>query len=718
MDLAMNDERITEIRKQAEELVAQMTLEEKVGQTLNWAKAVDRLGIKAYNWWNEALHGVARAGVATVFPQAVTVAGSFDEDLIEEVADHISTEGRAKYNMQQKYGDTGIYKGLTFWSPNINIFRDPRWGRGHETYGEDPFLTSRLGVRFINGIQGHNDKYLKAAACAKHFAVHSGPEDIRHSFDARVSNTDLYETYLPAFKAAVKEAKVEAVMGAYNRTNGEACNGSKVLLQEILRGKWGFKGHVVSDCWAIKDFHEGHHVTNNAMESVALAANTGCDVNCGDLFPLLRDCVEQGMVSEERLNEMVTVLMMARLKLGTIGDASDNPFNAISFLENDAPETTVFNRRVAEQSLVLLKNDGLLPLKKGAYRTVGVIGPNANNRRALVGNYEGTASEYVTVLEGIREYLGDSARVLYSEGCHLCKDKVEGLGEVDDRIAEVKAICDASDVVVLCMGLDSGLEGEEGDQGNQYASGDKPDLNLPGLQQHVIEVAAASGKPVILVLLGGSAMAIGWAQDHLNGILYGGYPGAQGGRAIANLLFGEVSPEGKLPITFYESADELPAFTDYNMKGRTYRYMTGKALYPFGYGLSYSTFALSEVALDRTEVTADGIRVTAKLTNTGSMAAGQTVQVYVKAERENTPNAQLKGLKKVHLSAGESKQVEIFLPAESFGLYGEDCKRRVAVGDYTVYVGCGQPDARTEELTGSKSESIRVKAEAELVWED
>ncbi len=717
MELAQNQEQLEKYREQAKALVAQMTLEEKVGQTLNWAKAVDRLGIKAYNWWNEALHGVARAGVATVFPQAITMACAFDEDMIEKVSDTISTEGRAKYNMQQKYGDTDIYKGLTFWSPNVNIFRDPRWGRGHETFGEDPFLTSRLGVRFIQGLQGHDAKYLKAAACAKHFAVHSGPEDIRHSFDAVVNNTDLYETYLPAFKACVQEAKVEAVMGAYNRTNGEACNGSKTLLQDILRGKWGFKGHVVSDCWAIKDFHEGHHVTNTPMESVALAANSGCDVNCGDLFPLLTDCVKQGMVSEERLDEMVTVLMMARLKLGTVGDAHDNPYNVIDYSKNNTPESEKFNCAVSEKCAVLLKNDGILPLKKGAIKSIGVIGPNANNRRALVGNYEGTASRYVTVLEGIQDYVGEDVRVYYSEGCHLCKDKVENLGIVDDRNSEIRGVCENSDVVICVMGLDSGLEGEEGDQGNQYASGDKPDLKLPGLQQHVLETAAACGKPVIMVLMGGSALDISWSQEHLNGILYAGYPGAQGGKAVARILFGDVSPEGKLPVTFYQNTEDLPAFTDYSMKGRTYRYMTTKPLYPFGYGLSYTKFTLSDVSLSKDAVTAEGITVKAKLTNTGSVAGGEAVQVYVKAEREGTPNPQLKGLKKVFLQPGESKDVEIVLPAEAFGLYEEDCRRYVRTGDYTVYVGCGQPDARTKELTDPQITALQVKAAEELSWD-
>ncbi|MBN2220655.1 MAG: glycoside hydrolase family 3 C-terminal domain-containing protein, partial [Vallitaleaceae bacterium] len=463
VEIAKNKEKNMNYRKRAQELVGQMTLEEKVFQTLHSAPGIERLGIKAYNWWNEALHGVARAGTATVFPQAIGLAATFDEDFIEEVADAISTEGRAKFNMQQKFNDTDIYKGLTFWSPNVNIFRDPRWGRGHETFGEDPYLTARLGVRFINGIQGHDEEYLKAAACAKHFAVHSGPEDLRHSFDAVASKQDMYETYLPAFQACVQEAKVEAVMGAYNRTNGEPCCGSKTLLKDILRDEWGFEGHVVSDCWAIKDFHEYHRVTKNAVESVSLAMNNGCDLNCGNLFVHLLDAVEKGLVEEARIDEAVVNLFTTRMKLGLFDGEESVRFNEISYLDVDHKKMQELNRKAAEKCVVLLKNDkNVLPLDLSKIKTIGVIGPNANNRKALVGNYEGTASRYVTITEGIQDFVGDEARVIYSEGCHLFKEKIGGLGIVNDRIAEVKGICEASDVVIAVMGLDSGLEGEEG----------------------------------------------------------------------------------------------------------------------------------------------------------------------------------------------------------------------------------------------------------------
>lgn len=708
----MKAEKVKEYRKRAEELVAQMTLEEKVSQTLHSAAAIPRLGVKAYNWWNEALHGVARAGVATVFPQAIGMAATFDEDLLQEVADVVSTEGRAKFNMQQEFDDTDIYKGLTFWAPNVNIFRDPRWGRGHETFGEDPYLTSRLGVRFIEGIQGDDDNYMKAAACAKHFAVHSGPEDERHSFNAIASRQDMFETYLPAFEACVKEAKVETVMGAYNRTNGEPCCGSKTLLQDILRDAWGFEGHVTSDCWAIKDFHEYHHVTNSALESVALAMKNGCDLNCGNLFIYLEEAVKRGMVSEERLNDAVVNLMTTRMKLGLFDDPEKVPYSTITYADNDTREHRELNFKASRKSFVLLKNEnGMLPLNKDKIKTIGIIGPNADNRKALVGNYEGTASRYITLSEGIQDYVGDDVRVLVSEGCHLCKPKVSGLGQENDRMSEVKGVCEMSDVIIACMGLDSSLEGEEGDEGNEFASGDKPNLNLPGLQQEVLEAIYASGKPVVLVLLSGSALAVSWADEHIPAIIQGWYPGAQGGRALASVLFGDYSPEGKLPVTFYRTTEELPDFTDYSMKGRTYRYMTQKALYPFGYGLSYTDFELSNITLSQDTVDKDSeITVKAILKNTGKMAGAETVQVYVKADREGTPNAQLKALKKVELAAGEEKEVTLTLSAKSFGLHNENGDMVLGAGDYLVYVGTQQPDERSRELTGKQPECLKVTA--------
>ncbi|WP_276356064.1 glycoside hydrolase family 3 C-terminal domain-containing protein [Cohnella caldifontis] len=714
-ELAKNEAKIQEYKERAKQLVSQMTLKEKVHQMVHAAPAIERLNIPSYNWWNEALHGVARAGTATVFPQAIGLAATFDEDLLAEVADATATEGRAKFHMQQEFGDTDIYKGLTFWAPNVNIFRDPRWGRGHETYGEDPYLTARLAVRFIQGLQGSDENYMKAAACANHFAVHSGPEDIRHSFDAVVSTQDLYETYLPAFQACVQEAKVEAVMGAYNRTNGEPCCGSELLLKKILRGEWGFDGHVVSDCWAIRDFHEHHKVTSGPVESVALAVNQGCDLNCGSLFLHLLEAVKQGLVTEKQIDQAVIRLFTTRMKLGLFDEQEKVPYASIPYSIVDSAEMQELNRKTARSSLVLLKNDGLLPLDKSKIKTIGVIGPNADNRRALVGNYEGTASRYITVKEGIQDYVGDDVRVFYSEGCHLYKNGISGLSQGNDRISEVKGVCKESDVVVVCLGLDAGLEGEEGDTSNQFASGDKRDLSLPGLQEDVLKAAYESGKPVVLVVLAGSALALGWAHEHVSAIIQGWYPGAQGGRAIAEAIFGEFSPEGKLPITFYRTSEELPAFTDYSMKNRTYRYMTNEALYPFGYGLSYTDIRIEQAKVDTTSITDAGVRVTAAVRNNGSMAGGEVVQVYVKAEREGTPNPQLKAFRKVRLQPGEVRELTLHVPVEAFGLYDEEGKRKLYEGNYSVYVGTSQPDARSRELTGKAAEKFSLLSSVERV---
>jgi len=591
----------------------------------------------------------------------------------------------------------------------VNIFRDPRWGRGHETFGEDPYLTSRLGVRYVMGLQGHDEDYLKAAACAKHFAVHSGPESVRHEFNAEVSEQDLRETYLPAFKACVQEGKVEAVMGAYNRTNGAPCCGNSYLLQDILRKEWGFEGHVTSDCWAIKDFHEGHLVTSTPVESVSMAMNNGCDLNCGNLFHFLTQAVENGMVDEKRLDEAVENLFMARMKLGVLDKKEENPFDKIPYTVVDSEEMRKLNREVARRSVVLLKNENhILPLDKKKLHTIGVIGPNADSRKALVGNYEGTSSRYITVLEGIEDYVGENVRVLYSEGCHLYRDRTSNLAMEHDRDSEVRAVCEASDVVIAVVGLDATLEGEEGDTGNEYGSGDKPNLNLPGLQPDIIRIAKESGKPVIVVLLAGSAMALSWEDEHVDAILDGFYPGAQGGAAIAEILFGGANPEGKLPITFYQTTEELPEFTDYAMKGRTYRYMENEALYPFGYGLSYTTYAYGNLECVKPFDAQDGITLQVTVTNTGDREGTETLQVYVKAKREGTPNPQLKYVKKITLKPGESVTEEIHLSPEAFMLYDEKGNFTLEKGAYDIFVGGCQPDARSAALTGNAPQKLTV----------
>ncbi|MCR2022532.1 glycoside hydrolase family 3 C-terminal domain-containing protein, partial [Blautia pseudococcoides] len=551
-----------EARIKAQERVSEMTLLEKVSQLKYHASPVERLGIPAYNYWNEALHGVARAGTATVFPQAIGMAAAFDEEAMQKAGNIIATEGRAKYNEYAKHGDRDIYKGLTFWSPNVNIFRDPRWGRGHETYGEDPYLTSRLGVRFVEGIQGEGP-VMKAGACAKHFAVHSGPEAIRHEFDAVVTMKDLWETYLPAFEALVTQADVEAVMGAYNCTNGEPCCAHRYLMEEVLRGLWDFDGHFVSDCGAIRDFHENHKVTKNARESAALALKRGCDINCGNTYLHLMGAVEEGLVSEADITKAAKRALASRYLLGLLdGSVYDEiPYEVVECREH--LETAV---DMARKGSVLLKNDGILPLDKSKLRTIGVVGPNADSRAALIGNYHGTASRYITVLEGIQDEAGEEVRVLYSEGCHLKNDKVENLAWKQDRISEAVITAEHSDVVIICVGLDETLEGEEGDDGNFYASGDKKDLHLPKVQEELIEKVTAAGKPTVVVLMAGSAVDLNYAEENCSGILMAWYPGARGGKAIADLLFGKVSPSGKLPVTFYRDLEGMPEFTDYSMK--------------------------------------------------------------------------------------------------------------------------------------------------------
>lgn len=688
------------VKERAKDLVSQMTLEEKASQLRYDAPAIERLGVPAYNWWNEALHGVARAGTATVFPQAIGMAAMFDEEGLKEVAEVISTEGRAKYNMQSKKGDRDIYKGLTFWSPNVNIFRDPRWGRGHETYGEDPYLTSRLGVKFVEGLQG-DGKVMKSAACAKHFAVHSGPEGLRHEFDAVSSDKDLWETYLPAFEALVKEAKVESVMGAYNRTNGEPCCGSKLLLHDILREKWGFDGHVVSDCWAIRDFHTNHKVTATAPESAALAMKWGCDVNCGNTYLHMLQAYEEGLVTEEQITTACERLFVTRMRLGMFDESTE--FDSIPYEANDSKEHAAVNLKTAEKSMVLLKNNGVLPLDRSKLKSIAVIGPNADSQEILKGNYSGTASRYVTLLEGIRDAVGDDTRVYYSEGCHLFKNRVEDLGQPNDRIAEAVAVAELSDAVILCLGLDATIEGEQGDAGNAYAAGDKITLDLSPEQEKLLEEVTAVGKPTVLLLSTGSAMSVNYADEHCDAILQTWYPGALGGVAAANILFGEVSPSGRLPVTFYRSVEELPEFTDYSMKNRTYRYMEKEALYPFGYGLSYSKAVYSDLKAPASVGKGDDFTVTVTVANTGAYDMDEVVQVYIKdlESKYAVCNHSLCAFKRISLKAGESKTV--VLPVKNMALTVVDDRgeRYVDSAKFTLSVGGNQPDARSVALTGS-----------------
>ena len=668
----------TEAASKARELVSRMTLEEKASQLKYDAPAIPRLGIPAYNWWNEVLHGVARAGTATVFPQAIGLAAMFDEDLQEKIAEVISDEARAKYNGQSSHGDRDIYKGLTVWSPNINIFRDPRWGRGHETYGEDPYLTSRLGIRFIKGLQG-NGKYLKTAACSKHFAVHSGPEAVRHQFDARVNPKDMNETYLPAFEATVREGEVESVMGAYNRVNGEPACGSETLLKKTLRGKWGFRGHVVSDCWAIRDFHANHKVTATAPESAALAIQNGCDLNCGNTYLHLLEALQEGLISEEQITTACERLFTTRFLLGLFAD--DCEYDRIPVTETDTDEHAELALEAAEKSMVLLENDGILPLDPKRIRTIAVIGPNADSIPALEGNYNGTSSRYVTFLEGLREYgRKHGIRVLYSLGCHLFKDRTSGLAQADDRLAEAAMYAEAADVTIACVGLDAGLEGEEGDTGNEYFSGDKKDLLIPESQRRLLNVLEKSARKLITVIAAGSSLNVPGG----NAKVFTWYPGQAGGTALAELLFGEKNFSGHLPLTFYKSVDDLPDFEDYSMENRTYRYFTGEPLYPFGHGLSYTTYEiLSAEAHDLT--------LSAEIRNTGLMSGDALIQVYAACDSPFAPvHPRLCGFRRVSLNPGETKSVSFRLDPFTRSVINNEGER-IAAEHGILYVGLGQP---------------------------
>ncbi len=697
-------------KKQARELVAQMSLEEKASQLKYNAPAIKRLDVPAYNWWNEALHGVARAGTATMFPQAIAMAAVFDDVLLKETADVISTEARAKYNAFVSENDRGIYKGLTEWSPNVNIFRDPRWGRGHETYGEDPYLTSRLGVAFIEGLQGDGE-HLKTAACAKHFAVHSGPEAVRHEFNAKASKKDMWETYLPAFEACVKEANVEAVMGAYNRVNGEVCCGSKTLIQDILRGDWKFEGHYVSDCWAIKDFHEHHMVTKTASESAALALKTGCDMNCGNTYLHVVKAYQEGLITEEIITRSAERLFTTRYLLGMFGGSE---YDQIPYEEVESKAHRELAVQMAEKSVVLLKNTGTLPIQKEQIKKIAVIGPNANSRSALIGNYHGTSSHYVTVLRGIQEAVGEEIRVHYAQGSHLSQNREEALADPDDRLAEAVIITKESDIAVVCLGLDETLEGEEGDEGNAYVSGDKSNLRLPESQQRLLERLAEVGKPIILVMMTGSAMDLDFAKTHPNvkAILQAWYPGAEGGRAVANILFGKVSPSGKLPVTFYHSIEELPAFEDYSMKGRTYRYMECPAQYPFGYGLTYSKVTLSnakvqipaEVKIGQPVSVIKKLKadVSIDISNIGDYDTDEVIELYIKNHESEyaVKNYSLCGFKRVHLSKGEMRTVQLQISCGMFLSVNEEGKSILDSSLFTLYAGVSQPDEVSVKLGG------------------
>jgi beta-glucosidase len=667
------------------ELVSQMTLEEKVSQLSYTSAAIPRLGIPEYNWWNECLHGVARAGVATVFPQAIALGATFDEELIREIAGAISDEARAKYNEALAQGNRRQYWGLTFWTPNINIFRDPRWGRGQETYGEDPCLTGRIGAALVRGLQGDDPERLKTAACAKHFAVHSGPEKLRHTFDAVVSRKDLFETYLPAFQALV-EAGVESVMGAYNRTLGEPCCGSALLLPEILRGAWQFKGHVVSDCWAIQDFHANHKVTPGPEESAALALNAGCDLNCGCTYPALTAACKRGLVSMEAIDRALSRLLRTRFKLGMFDPPEQDPWAGLDRRVINCEKHRNLARKAAEKSIVLLKNDkNLLPLDSSP-REILLLGPGAANTHALFGNYYGISPHYVTILEGLAAKIQNTfgTSIEYRQGC---------LQYDENHPSNVPfGVSGAVDLVIAVFGLDGAMEGEEGDAIASDSNGDRDRIELPPWQLAYLRKLRDQGKPVILILTGGSPIAI--PEDIADAVLFAWYPGERGGEAVANIIFGDQVPSGKLPITFPASTEQLPPYEDYSMRGRTYRYMTEKPLYPFGFGLSYTEFRFTGLDLS-SETLAPGetLEIGVELSNAGSRDAEEVVQLYVAREDRtgDDPLCSLRDFRRVPVPSGKTVTVNFRLDSRAFESVDERGARVLLPGSYRVIAASAAP---------------------------
>jgi beta-glucosidase len=818
------------------DLIGRLTLAEKISQMVHPAAAIERLGIPAYNWWNECLHGVARAGIATVFPQAIGLAATWDVGLMAEVADAISDEARAKHHEFVRRGVRQIYTGLTFWSPNVNIFRDPRWGRGQETYGEDPYLTARMGVTFVRGLQGDDPRYLKLAATPKHFAVHSGPEPLRHSFDARVSERDLRETYLPAFEACVKEGGAASVMGAYNRTNGEPCCASPTLLEKILRGEWGFDGYVVSDCWAINDFFGGHGLVKTPAEAAALAVQTGCDLECGCAYPALLDAVEQGLIDEAAIDRSLARLLTARMRLGLFDSDDQVPYASIPFEVNDSPAHRGLARRAAQEAIVLLKNDGgLLPLPKDL-SSIAVIGPNADDLSLLLGNYHGTPSRAVTPLEGIRRAVSPTTTVYTARGCEIATgvaplapvpaaylrgaEGATGLsgayfsnadfsgepafGRVDPQVdfgwhdasplggpptqpcavrwtgalippitgvyqlgvrgssgyalqldgrellplrtseheaftrvvpveLEAGRLYDVrldylnngrdpqvqlvwampnqdltaaaleaarkAEVIVLVLGLSPSLEGEEMPVKIEgFAGGDRTDIGLPRPQQKLLEQIHALGKPIVLALLNGSALAVDWADAHVSAIVEAWYPGEEGGAAIADVIFGAVNPAGRLPVTFYRSLDQAPPFDDYAMTGRTYRFLSQPPLYPFGHGLSYTRFAYSNLRVAPPQIGPAGqARVSADITNIGERAGDEVAQLYVSYPDSavSRPIKELKGFVRLSLAPGETRTAEFTLAGRQLAYWSGD-GWTVEPGTVRVLVGGSSADIRLQ----------------------
>jgi len=700
--------------ERVDDLVSRLTLKEKVDQMKDVAPAIPRLGIPAYNWWNETLHGVARSkDTVTVFPQAIALAAGFDRQAVLNMGEICATEARAIYNQALRDGENDQrYKGLTFWTPNINIFRDPRWGRGQETYGEDPFLTGQLGMAIVKGLQGDDTKYMKTSACAKHFAVHSGPEPSRHTFDVDVSEYDLWNTYLPAFEDLVVDAKVSSVMCAYNRYQGTPCCGDKKLMVDILRNKWEFTGYVTSDCGAITDFWKNHKTSEDEMHASADAVEMGTDLECGEFwdkhwtYDSLGEAVKNELIDEEKLNTSVKRLFMTRMKLGMFDDKESVSFNSIPYSILNDPEHAAHALKMARQSMVLLKNNGVLPLKKNI-KTIAVVGPNADNKKMLLGNYNGIPNEIITALTGIKQKLGDDVEVIYDQGVDYTK-LLEG-----KIIASVSQKVKDAAVIVFVGGISPSLEGEEGEAGGQegFYKGDRTTIALPKVQTEMMKALKLTGKPLVYINMSGSAMGMEWEAENADAIIQAWYGGQSAGTAIADVLFGDYNPSGRLPITFYKNDADLPDFSDYSMENRTYRYFKGEAQFAFGFGLSYTSFEYNNLKVPEKLSLKQPFTVQVEVENTGEMAGDEVVQIYVSKVGNSEEDAirTLKEFKRIYLKAGEKKVVSIALNAIDLGGYTEQGEKYTAPGKYIISVGGGQPSERAG-FTG-KSVQIIVKAD-------
>ncbi len=680
------------VPQRVDDLLSRLSLLEKVNQMLHENRPVDRLGVPAYNWWSEACHGVGRNGRATVFPQVIGLGATWNRALVERIATVISDEARAKHHAAAAAGRRGQYQGLTFWTPNVNIFRDPRWGRGQETFGEDPFLTGVLGSAMVRGLQGDGARYLKTAACAKHFAVHSGPEQGRHSFDARPSLKDLHETYLPAFEALVR-CGVEAVMGAYNRTLGEPCCASRYLLGDILRGRWGFKGHVVSDCGAIDDIHRHHHVTADAAASAALAVRNGCDLNCGCTYSDLMLAVGAGQITEAEIDTSVRRLLTAKFRLGLLDPQEGVPWSGLSTEILDCAAHRELARAAAAESIVLLKNNGVLPLRTDP-ESILVTGPTAANVTALIGNYYGFSPRLVTIAEGILGSVAEGCRAVYRTGCPLDGAMAPGVNYTHPTAAE-------TELTIAVVGLDPSLEGEEGDANASADGGDRESIELPRVQRDFLLELRKHARKLVVVVTGGSAIAIPEIHEAADAIIQVWYPGCEGGNAVADVLFGRASPAGKLPVTVPRRTADLPAFTDYGMRGRTYRFAEIEPLYPFGFGLTYSRLAYGPFAASARKLDASGqVAVRATVANEGAFAVAEAVQCYVVPPRDwpDAPRSTLVDFQKVPLAPGESRTVEFTLPAAAFAQTDADGRKVHHPGRYGVVIGSASPGQRAQAL--------------------